>query len=122
MVPSIIPRDEVATFKDEANKGVWNFKEYDKESVTIIDQDEEVTGIWIFTKAKDPEKPKPEKPKPVETKPEQPKDTKHEAKPLPQKTNPSASPKTGDQSLPVLWVILTAGAWTSMVAIRRRKR
>ncbi|MDU5700350.1 MAG: SHIRT domain-containing protein, partial [Finegoldia magna] len=48
-VTSPVPTGDDATFRDEANKGTWEFKSYDKDSVTISNQDEKVTGTWEFT-------------------------------------------------------------------------
>ena len=53
-VTSPVPEGKDATFRDEANKGTWTFKSFDKNSVTISNQDEKVTGTWEFTP--DPEK------------------------------------------------------------------
>ncbi|MBS5946586.1 MAG: InlB B-repeat-containing protein, partial [Peptoniphilus harei] len=48
-VTSPVPTGDDATFRDEANKGTWTFKSYDKNDVTISNQDEKVTGTWVFT-------------------------------------------------------------------------
>ena len=48
-VKSPVPTGEDATFRDEANKGTWTFKSYDKDSVEITNKDEKVTGTWEFT-------------------------------------------------------------------------
>ena len=48
-VTSPVPTGDEATFRDEANKGTWKFKSFDKNSVEISNQDEKVTGTWVFT-------------------------------------------------------------------------
>ena len=48
-VTSPVPTGDDATFRDDVNKGTWTFKSYDKDSVTISNQDEKVTGTWVFT-------------------------------------------------------------------------
>ena len=48
-VTSPVPTGDDATFRDDVNKGTWTFKSYDKDSVTISNQDEKVTGTWEFT-------------------------------------------------------------------------
>ena len=48
-VTSPVPTGDDATFRDEANKGTWTFKSYDKNDVTISNKDEKVTGTWEFT-------------------------------------------------------------------------
>ena len=48
-VTSPVPEGKDATFRDEANKGTWTFKSFDKNSVEISNQDEKVTGTWVFT-------------------------------------------------------------------------
>ena len=49
-VTSPVPTGKDATFRDEANKGTWKFKSYDKSEVTIVDKDEHVVGTWVFEK------------------------------------------------------------------------
>ena len=48
-VTSPVPTGDDATFRDEANKGTWTFKSYDKNDVTISNKDENVKGTWEFT-------------------------------------------------------------------------
>ncbi|MDU4335063.1 MAG: SHIRT domain-containing protein, partial [Finegoldia magna] len=48
-VTSPVPTGDDATFRDEANKGTWKFKSYDKNEVEISNKDEKVTGTWVFT-------------------------------------------------------------------------
>ena len=55
-VTSPVPTGDDATFRDDANKGTWKFKSYDKDSVTISNQDEKVTGTWEFTPDPEPDK------------------------------------------------------------------
>ena len=55
-VTSPVPTGEDATFRDDVNKGTWKFKAYDKDSVTISNQDEKVTGTWEFTPDPEPGK------------------------------------------------------------------
>ncbi len=55
-VTSPVPTGDEATFRDETNKGTWTFKSYDKDSVTISNQDEKVTGTWEFTPDPEPNK------------------------------------------------------------------
>ena len=55
-VTSPVPTGEDATFRDDVNKGTWTFKSYDKNDVTISNQDEKVTGTWVFTPDPEPEK------------------------------------------------------------------
>ncbi len=52
-VKSPVPTGDDATFRDDVNKGTWKFKSFDKNSVEISNQDEKVTGTWVF--APDPE-------------------------------------------------------------------
>ncbi|WP_236786589.1 SHIRT domain-containing protein [Anaerococcus ihuae] len=40
---------EDAEYRDDVNKGTWKFKSFDKDSVTISNQDEKVIGTWVFT-------------------------------------------------------------------------
>ncbi|MDU2830669.1 MAG: SHIRT domain-containing protein, partial [Anaerococcus sp.] len=47
-VTSPVPTGDDAEYRDEANKGTWKFKSYDKDSVTISNQDEKVIGTWEF--------------------------------------------------------------------------
>ena len=53
-VTSPVPEGKDATFRDEANKGTWKFKSYDKKDVTIVDKDEHVVGTWVFEKDPEP--------------------------------------------------------------------
>ena len=53
-VTSPVPTGADATFRDEANKGTWKFKEYDKKDVTIDNKDEHVVGTWVFEKDPEP--------------------------------------------------------------------
>ena len=53
-VTSPVPTGADATFRDEANKGTWKFKEYDKKDVTIDNKDEHVIGTWVFEKDPEP--------------------------------------------------------------------
>ena len=55
-VTSPVPEGKDAIFRDDENKGTWKFKEYDKNSVTISNQDEKVTGTWEFTPDPEPGK------------------------------------------------------------------
>ncbi|MSB93356.1 hypothetical protein GKG01_06735 [Finegoldia sp. BIOML-A4] len=55
-VTSPIPTGDEATFRDEANKGTWKFKSYDKDSVEITNKDENVKGTWEFTPDTEPGK------------------------------------------------------------------
>ena len=55
-VTSPVPEGKDAEFRDDENKGTWKFKEYDKNSVTISNQDEKVTGTWEFTPDPEPGK------------------------------------------------------------------
>ncbi|MFQ8697061.1 MAG: SHIRT domain-containing protein, partial [Peptoniphilus harei] len=55
-VTSPVPTGDDATFRDDANKGTWKFESYDKNDVTISNQDEKVTGTWVFTPDTEPEK------------------------------------------------------------------
>ena len=55
-VTSPIPTGDDATFRDDVNKGTWTFKSFDKDSVTISNHDEKVTGTWEFTPDPEPEK------------------------------------------------------------------
>ena len=55
-VISPVPEGKDAEYRDEANKGTWKFKSYDKDSVTISNQDEKVTGTWEFTPDPEPGK------------------------------------------------------------------
>ena len=55
-VTSPVPTGDDATFRDETNKGTWKFKSFDKDSVTISNQDEKVTGTWEFTPDSEPGK------------------------------------------------------------------
>ena len=55
-VTSPVPTGDDATFRDEANKGTWTFKSYDKNDVTISNKDEKVTGTWEFTPDPEPGK------------------------------------------------------------------
>ena len=55
-VTSPVPTGDDATFRDDVNKGTWTFKSYDKDSVTISNQDEKVTGTWEFTPDPEPGK------------------------------------------------------------------
>ena len=48
-VTSPVPEGKDAEFRDDKNKGTWTFKSFDKNSVTISNQDEKVTGTWVFT-------------------------------------------------------------------------
>ena len=54
-VTSPVPTGKDAEYRDETNKGTWKFKSYDKDSVTISNQDEKVTGTWEFTPKEDPQ-------------------------------------------------------------------
>ena len=49
-VKSPVPTGADATYRDEANKGTWKFKSYDKKEVTIVDKNEHVVGTWVFEK------------------------------------------------------------------------
>ena len=49
-VTSPVPTGKDAEFRDEANKGTWKFKKYDKDEVTIVNKDEHVVGTWVFEK------------------------------------------------------------------------
>ena len=53
-ITSPVPQGADATFRDEANKGTWKFKEYDKSEVTIDNKDEHVIGTWVFEKDPEP--------------------------------------------------------------------
>ena len=53
-VTSPVPQGKDAEFRDEANKGTWKFKEYDKKDVTIDNKDEHVIGTWVFEKDPEP--------------------------------------------------------------------
>ena len=53
-VVSPVPTGADAEFRDDANQGTWKFKEYDKASVTIDNQDEHVIGTWEFVKDQAP--------------------------------------------------------------------
>ena len=53
-VTSPVPQGKDATFRDEANKGTWKFKEYDRGEVTIDNKDEHVVGTWVFEKDPEP--------------------------------------------------------------------
>ena len=55
-VTSPVPTGDDATFRDDVNKGTWTFKSYDKNDVTISNQDEKVTGTWEFTPDPEPNK------------------------------------------------------------------
>ena len=55
-VTSPVPTGDDATFRDEANKGTWTFKSYDKNEVEITNKDEKVTGTWEFTPDAEPGK------------------------------------------------------------------
>ena len=55
-VTSPVPTGDEATFRDEANKGTWKFKSYDKDSVEITNKDENVKGTWEFTPDTEPGK------------------------------------------------------------------
>ena len=55
-VTSPVPTGKDAEFRDEANKGTWKFKAYDKKDVTISNKDEKVTGTWEFIPDQEPEK------------------------------------------------------------------
>ena len=48
-VTSPVPEGKDAEFRDDKNKGTWTFKSFDKNSVEISNQDEKVTGTWVFT-------------------------------------------------------------------------
>ncbi|WP_435029184.1 SHIRT domain-containing protein [Levyella massiliensis] len=48
-VTSPVPTGKDAEFRDDVNKGTWKFKSFDKDSVTISNKDEKVTGTWEFT-------------------------------------------------------------------------
>ena len=53
-VTSPVPTGKEAEFRDEAGKGTWKFKSYDKSDVTIVDKDEHVVGTWVFEKDPEP--------------------------------------------------------------------
>ena len=53
-VTSPVPQGKDAEFRDEANKGTWKFKEYDRGEVTIDNKDEHVVGTWVFEKDPEP--------------------------------------------------------------------
>ena len=53
-VTSPVPQGKDAEFRDEANKGTWKFKEYDRKDVTIDNKDEHVVGTWVFEKDPEP--------------------------------------------------------------------
>ena len=55
-VTSPVPTGDDATFRDDVNKGTWTFKSYDKNEVDISNQDEKVTGTWVFTPDPEPNK------------------------------------------------------------------
>ena len=55
-VTSPVPTGKDAEYRDETNKGTWTFKSFDKDSVTISNKDEKVTGTWEFTPDPEPEK------------------------------------------------------------------
>ena len=55
-VTSPVPTGDDAEFRDETNKGTWKFESFDKDSVTITNQDEKVKGTWVFTPDQQPEK------------------------------------------------------------------
>ncbi|VYT69274.1 hypothetical protein [Peptoniphilus gorbachii] len=55
-VTSPVPTGKDAEYRDEANKGTWKFKSFDKDSVTISNQDEKVIGTWVFTPDPEPNK------------------------------------------------------------------
>ena len=57
-VTSPIPTGDDAEYRDDANKGTWKFKSYDKDSVEITNKDENVKGTWEFTPDPEPEKHK----------------------------------------------------------------
>ena len=53
-VTSPVPTGKDAEFRDEAGKGTWKFKSYDKSEVTIENKDEHVVGTWVFEKDPEP--------------------------------------------------------------------
>ena len=53
-VTSPVPQGKDAEFRDEANKGTWKFKEYDRKDATIENKDEHVVGTWVFEKDPEP--------------------------------------------------------------------
>ncbi|MBS4882070.1 MAG: InlB B-repeat-containing protein, partial [Peptoniphilus harei] len=55
-VTSPVPTGKDAEYRDEANKGTWKFKSYDKDSVEITNKDENVKGTWEFTPDPEPNK------------------------------------------------------------------
>ena len=57
-VTSPVPTGKDAEYRDEANKGTWTFKSYDKNEVEITNKDENVKGTWEFTPDPEPEKHK----------------------------------------------------------------
>ena len=97
-VTSPVPTGADATFRDEANKGTWKFKSYDKSDVTIVDKDEHVVGTWVFEKDSKPA--------------------------VDGKDNPSSKdkPTTGDKGLELLFMsivlMMSAGA---TVSLKKRK-
>ena len=101
-------------FKKEikVKDGVWKFKSWDKDSVTIEDKDEFFKGVWEFTANEEPTQnvQKPENNQKGNT---------NKTQNITKQTKTSKV-KTGDTSTIAMWIVTLLSALSGMIFIKKK--